>query len=114
METIKLSIAKQYTRTPGPRYEKEGQFSGEKFRTELFFPLVRKAIQDDSKIIVDLDGTHGYGTSFLEEIFGGLIRINKVSFDEIKKHVAIKSNEQDYLIDDVNEYLTQAKEECEK
>ena len=31
-------------------------------------------MQDGGKIIINLDGTAGYATSFLEEAFGGLVR----------------------------------------
>ena len=114
METIKIKIATAFSPTPGPRYIDEGNNSGEKFRIEVLFPKVSEAIQTDKKFEVDLDGTAGYGTSFLEEAFGGLIRINKLSYQEIVGRMTLISKEEDYLIDDVNEYLKDAYDETKK
>ncbi len=63
---------------------------------------------------VDLDGTAGFGTSFLEESFGGLIRENQISFDTIVSHIKFVSNEQPDLIDDINQYLSDARNEAGK
>ena len=114
MNTRTYSIAKTYSRTPGPRYEKEGSYSGEKFRREYFYPALLDAVKDNSVLNVDLDGTFGYGASFLEETFGGLIRHRQLDYDTIVRHIQLKSEEEDYLIEDIMEYLKQAKEACEK
>ena len=111
MDTLNLNIAKDYTPAPGPRYEREGDWSGELFRKNIFFPLMNQAINEDKMLIVDLDGTAGYGTSFLEEIFGGLIREHNLDYDKILQHLEIKSDEEDYLKDDINIYLNEAKEQ---
>jgi hypothetical protein len=95
MDNVNISIAKDYSRFPGPRYEKEGNFSGEIFRKEKFFPLIQHAIEKNIKVIIDLDGTAGYGTSFLEETFGGLIREHNLQYDHILKHIEIKSSEEE-------------------
>lgn len=61
----------ELTEFPGPRYKSLGPDSGEWFRDEHLMGLIEK---HGSDIIIDLDGTAGYGSSFLEETFGGLIR----------------------------------------
>ncbi|MFN0729406.1 STAS-like domain-containing protein [Polaribacter gochangensis] len=114
MESIEIKIAKDFSFTPGPRYIDEGKNSGEKFRKEVLYPKFKEAIETNKKVIVDLDGTAGYGTSFLEESFGGLIRINKLSYKEILKVLTIITEEEDYLEDDVYEYLNDAHEESAK
>ena len=70
MKTVSLSVARDYSRTPGARYKWQGPFSGEDFRDFLITKLA-----DADKLVVDLDGTRGFGSSFLEEAFGGLVRI---------------------------------------
>ena len=60
---------------------------------------------------VDLDGVAGYGTSFLEESFGGLIRENKVPLDVIKRTIKLISHEEPSLLDEINEYLEDAHKE---
>jgi hypothetical protein len=66
-----ISIAKDYTDTPAGRYAADGPYSGERFRNEFLVP----ALRSNTAVTVDLDGALGYGSSFLEEAFGGLIRI---------------------------------------
>ncbi|WMN11923.1 STAS-like domain-containing protein [Marivirga salinae] len=110
MSKKKLKIAQDYTTTPGPRYIKEGSWSGEKLRNEIVFPQVSESIKKNEKIEIDLDGTAGYGTSFLEEVFGGLIRENKLDYDELVEFIEIKSDEEPYLIEDIFEYLKDAYE----
>ena len=108
MESIEIKIAR-FSLSPGPRYIDEGKNSGEMFRKDILYPKFKEAIETNSKIIVDLDGTDGYGTSFLEEAFGGLIRINKLSYEEIVKCLTILSEEEDYLKDDVEAMLRELK-----
>jgi len=114
MEKIKISIRKDFSPTPGPRYIQEGKFSGELFRQNVLFPKVSKAIEKGIPFEVDLDGTAGFGTSFLEESFGGLIRIHGLSFEKIMGLMTLISIEEDYLIDDVIEYLKDAYDESKK
>ncbi len=108
MEHINLTITKDFSSTPGPRYIHEGEHSGEKFRKEILFPRLKKVIEGNLKLLIDLDGTAGYGTSFLEESFGGLIREEHLTYDLIKTHIEIKSIEEPYLLDDIEHYLTDA------
>lgn len=114
MESIKIIIGKDYSFTPGPRYEKEGAHSGEIFRKEILAPLFKQAISKKIKIVVNLDGTEGYGTSFLEESFGGLIRVEKIDYEIINKYLVLISNEEEYLLEDIEKYLIDAKNESEK
>lgn len=114
MEKIKINICRDFSPTPGPRYIREGKFSGESFREKVLYPKVCEAIEKNIPFEVNLDGTAGYGTSFLEESFGGLIRIYGLPYDKIMSLMSLISIEEDYLIDDVNEYLKDAHEESEK
>lgn len=70
MQKMIISIANEFTQTPAGRYETDGPFSGQKFREEVLVPALRAG----KKIAIDLDGTIGFGSSFLEEAFGGLVR----------------------------------------
>jgi len=108
MTQNKLKIlVRDFSISPGPRYISEGPWSGEKFRTEFLEPELKKAISEDKKLVIDLDGTLGYGTSWLEEVFGGLIRTG-FNLDEINKYLELISTEESYLLDDINEYLKDA------
>ena len=111
---MQIVIAKDYSRTPGPRYISEGAYSGEDFRKNVLCPKVKAAIQTGEQLEVVLDGTHGYGTSFLEEAFGGLIREDKLEYNKIITVLKIVSVEEDYLVDDIKQYLLDASEADEK
>lgn len=106
MEEKIIIICESFSRTPGPREKKEGPFSGELFRETILSPAFAEAIEKDYCIVVDLDGTTGYGTSFLEEVFGGLVR--EYSKEEVKKRIKIISEEEDYLHADIEEYIEEA------
>lgn len=81
-----ISVAKDYSPHPGPRYVRQGPYSGEKFRK-----LLVKALTDYESLLVDLDGTTGFGSSFLDEVFGGLIRSEGFRLEELKRRLQIKS-----------------------
>lgn len=71
MMNNQLSVARDFSRYPAGRYKSDGPFSGERFRDELLVP----AINSGARITIDLDGVRGFGSSFLEEAFGGLVRV---------------------------------------
>lgn len=71
---ITINIATDYTKMPGGRHIKEGQYSGEDFRKNVLKPKYLEAKKNNEELTVILDGGYGYATSFLEEAFGGLVR----------------------------------------
>lgn len=98
MNTIR--VADRYP-CPGPRFKKLGPASGEEFRE-----WVIKELEKSSDLTINLDGTEGYGSSFLEECFGGLIRNG---YDpRIVRAICFISNEEPELIDEINEYIEDA------
>jgi hypothetical protein len=109
MKTVK--VAEIFSKYPGPRYIAEGEYSGEAFRDQVLLPIVKRSIESGEKILIDLDGTNGYGTSFLEETFGGLIRVNKLKYSDLKNIFGYKSEEEPYLIDDIQDYMEAARDE---
>lgn len=99
---IEINIAKEYTKTPGGRFKKDGNFSGEDFRDKILIPKYRKAIGNSEILRVILDGGYGYGSSFLEESFGGLVRkLGKVDVNMIE----IISEEEPQLVEDIKKYI---------
>lgn len=69
---VRVNIGKEFSRYPAGRYIADGPNSGERFREEFLLPR----LQRNEQVVVELDDTAGYGSSFLEEAFGGLIRRN--------------------------------------
>ncbi len=91
--TDHLSIAKDFSEFPAGRERKDGPYSGERFREELLVPLLRK---NDNVLEIDFDGTMGFGSSFLEEAFGGLVRNHKMGYDRLKNHIRIHDTRRIY------------------
>lgn len=101
------SIAKEYTRSPGGRYIREGEYSGEHFRQELLKPWYLESKDLGEELTVDLDGGFGYSRSFLEEAFGGLVRDLK---DPAILTIRIKSDDEPSLILQVHNNIKEALE----
>jgi len=69
MKTLVYHFAQEFTDTPGFRYKKLGEYSGEAFREDILKPLLQ---QYD---YIDIDGSGiktWFNPSFLSEAFGVL------------------------------------------
>ena len=99
-----ISVAKQFSEFPAGRYYDDGPYPGEKFRKEFLVP----ALKAGGKVLVDLDGTMGYGSSFLEEAFGGLVRDEGFAVDDLERRLRIHSTSDPSLVTEVWQYITDA------
>ena len=100
---IKINVSKDFTNIPGGRFISEGKFSGEEFRNEILYPAYKEAVSRGCKIEVNLDGCYGFATSFLEEAFGGIVRIEKNK--KFKEILSIVSEDRPDLIHKVFQYI---------
>ncbi len=96
----KINVAKDYTRFPAGRYKSDGPFSGERFREELLAPALEKT----DVIEVELDGVAGYGSSFLDEAFGGLVRGKVVTSAEAPKRIRLQATDES-LVNEILSYM---------
>lgn len=104
-KTRTLSI-RDFTEYPVPRYKRWGYGSGEEFRESVLKPaLTDVSIDKDGNIVltIDLDGTKGYSSSFLEEAFGGAVR-EKLDVDRVKFISEDRS-----LVKEILDYIDEAK-----
>lgn len=106
---ITINIAQDFTDTPGPRYQKDGQFSGEEFRNKILEPKFLEAKSSKQKLIIDLDGGYGYPSSFLEEAFGGLARLYEIK--EVFSVLEFISTEEPLLEKRIKLYIEKARDE---
>jgi hypothetical protein len=106
MDKIIICIAIDFSSTPGPRTKAEGKFSAEEFLEKILYPKFDQAIKESRIIQVILDGTAGYATSFLEGAFGELVR--KRSKRAVLDHLEFISNDEPFLIDEINHYINNA------
>jgi hypothetical protein len=107
---MKIKIAEDFSRIPGARFLSEGDFPGEVFREKVLLPKLLEAIEGGHKLDIDLDGTAGLGTSFLEESFGGLIRVDKIDYNQILKTIVLISIDDPDYKDEIMDYLKEAYE----
>ena len=95
-----VSVARDFSRFPAGRYISDGKHSGERFRAMLL-PKLRAG-----KVCVVLDGTMGYGSSFLEEAFGGLVR-SGLTIKQLEDRLTFVSSDSS-LVDEIWSYIRDA------
>ncbi|MGN6601472.1 MAG: STAS-like domain-containing protein [Ginsengibacter sp.] len=94
--TIKL-IVREYSEYPGPRYCDQGDCSGEDFYHTILNTAFAESYKKNQKLLIDLDGTAGYASSFLDEAFGNLVY--DFSLENVKTKIEIISNQEPDWID---------------
>ncbi|MDC6382799.1 STAS-like domain-containing protein [Pseudomonas graminis] len=94
MSDYTIDVVKQFSKTPYGRYPDDGDDCGQNFREKLLAPKLREY----DHVHVNLDGYNRYGRSFLDEAFGGLIREEGFTWQELQErlsysHTLVKSIE---------------------
>ena len=103
MEKYKIEISKDFSDKLGGRWIKLGTFSGEQFYTEILKDKFLKAKEENEVLHIYLDGTKGYGSSFLDQSFGQLARdfgVNEV-IKGIKFHTDFFKEIPDYIMNEI-------------
>lgn len=100
---ITVSVAKDFTPFPSGRYKRNGTTSGEAFRERFLEEPLRRG----EDVEVDFEGTVGYGSSFLEEAFGGVVRSLKLEPKIVLERLHLKSTDPS-LTAEVKEYIVEA------
>ncbi|MFQ2646930.1 STAS-like domain-containing protein [Aeromonas caviae] len=97
-------FVKDFSVFPGPRTKELGENSGEAFRDDILIP----AIREHKQVCVNLDGVFGYGSSFLEEVFGGLVRagVSTESVQFIRDNLV--SQDDPSIVVEIREYIANA------
>lgn len=93
-----INIARDFSRAPAGRFISDGPNSGERFRDQFLVPALRAG----KNLILELDGTRGYGSSFLEEAFGGLRRAGFAA-RELLARISFKTNDPS-LVSEIKSY----------
>lgn len=94
-----INVREDFTRFPAGRYISDGSYSGQRFRDEFLVP----ALNSSDLVEIYLDGTLSPGSSFLEEAFGGLLRVGFHS-DALAGQLKIISSDE-ALVSEVLQYL---------
>jgi len=85
----RINLKDDFGEYPAGRYRDDGNYSGERFRDDFIIP----ALLDDEydTVEINIDGTPGYGSSFLEEAFGGLLRNKNITKGLLDRKLEIVS-----------------------
>lgn len=96
-------FVKDYTKTPGGRYRTDGSGNGQAFREDYIENIWDKF----ENILIILSGTSGYPSSFLEEVFGGLVR--KFGNTQVNSKIKFSCPDDPFVEDEIRRYLKNAK-----
>lgn len=88
---IELKIL-DYSEYTGPRYVIQGDHSGEDYYHTKLNQSFYSALKAGKKLVVDLDNTAGYLSSFLDEAFGNLVY--DFTHEIVIKNIDIVSNQE--------------------
>lgn len=81
-----IDVSRDFSAFPSGRFPADGPFNGTRFREEILVPALRSG----DVVRVKLDGVSGFGSSFLEEAFGGLVRVEGFSPSDLKARLEIE------------------------
>lgn len=93
-ETKIINIADDFSKFPAGRYVEDGEYNGTTFREKHLIP----ALGNYAKVCVVFDGVAGFGSSFLEEAFGGLVHRKIFRKDFLDEHLEITTVEPELQI----------------
>jgi len=99
-----INIEKDFSWSPAGRYKEFGGDTGEEFRDDFLLP----ALNEDDSVTVNLDGVIGYGSSFLEEAFGGLVREHHLTLEILERKLHFQTHEFPSIPSEIWEYIRAA------
>lgn len=96
-----IKVATDYSTEPFGRYPQDGNSNGTDFREKWLKP----ALDSNELVTVDFDGAEGYGSSFLEESFGGLVRLCGFTATDLHKKLRLVSEDDPSIASEVWDYI---------
>lgn len=109
-----IRISEQFSKYPMGRYfPKDGDFAGERFRKEFLKPALEVAIKSggSEKVEVVLDGVRTFGSSFLEEAFGGLVREENYTHAQLERVLIVSYTQPElsFYAEAIKDYISKAR-----
>lgn len=101
---VKINIANDFNDVLGGRFYSDGKYSGEEFFDTILEDKFKEAIKNCEKLEINLDGTFGYPSSFIDESFGKLGR--QYGEKMVQKKLTFISEDQPGLEDKIRSYIT--------
>jgi len=100
MDNLKVISVADFATIPGARYRTDGDNSAQEFFEDVVKEIADAQLLNSSSggIMIDLDYTRGYPSSFISELSKSM-SINYKKVKKIKKRLIIKSEENPGLIE---------------
>lgn len=98
-----IDIGKQFSRLPAGRTPDDGQYNGQTFRERF----LKKPLAEGKQVVISLDNAISYGSSFLEEAFGGLVRVYMINIDRARELLRFETQDP-FLEDEIWTYVRDA------
>lgn len=92
---IMIKLA-DFSKFPSGRDDNDGDFNGEKYRNKVLVPAIEEAKKSGKQIVLSIEGVLNFGSSFLEEAFGGLVRKGIATRKDLDKILQITPNNDRY------------------
>ncbi|WP_312392068.1 STAS-like domain-containing protein [Pseudomonas sp.] len=109
MKTVTIDM-KDFSLAPFGRYTDDGLWNGEAFREKfLFEPFADPQVD---RVVVKLDSVvpgYEYGSSFLDEAFGGLVRVKGLHSADVLRKLKVETKNSDYIME-IKSYILEAGE----
>lgn len=100
-----INIGREFSEFPVGRYHTDGPDSGERFREEFLEEPLRRG----EPLLIELSGTDGYGSSFLDEAFGGVVRKLGLTQQQANSLLSFVADPEDQnFIQEVKGYISDA------
>jgi hypothetical protein len=95
---IEVHLAADFSRYLGGRYRADGPWSGQQFRDDMLVRRFDEACAQGARLVIVLDGLAAVPSSFLEEAFGGFLRLREdLSLSNVESTLEITASESDLL-----------------
>jgi hypothetical protein len=99
MKERTINFAKEFTRYPGGRLRIHGPHSGEEFREDILIPALREV----DKVILDLNGAVGLPSSFLDEVFGGIVDV--FGWETVKSRLIVLIDQDPIALEEIEQVM---------
>ena len=101
MSSATIDLTRDFNPRPFGRYRDiDGERSAEVFRDDKLIP----AMKQHDRVVVDLSGFNYYGSSFMEEVFGGLVRAGYTP-DQLKDKLEVVHHQLPSYIEEAKLYI---------
>lgn len=112
-----FTIGNDFCKNPSGRYYTDGDGSGEEFREDFLVPILRFLQEKGEKLTINIDtNVSSYGSSFLVEAFGNIVKYGYFTSCYLKDNIIIEYKSPIFKIysNKIEKYILDADFDSEK